>query len=382
MPDEMTDGMSANSIDPGASNALGGHIAPLTELARSAGEIVPVAIESSAGTAVTLSPVTVSLTDYDAVIAEFGATDHLGFELRVALSETEASLGALLLPLEGAGALLGLDVSAEQMDDAAFATAQAGPITERVRSFLDLINLTMFTDGLGGTEVTVSELRRGQVDWTMGMVQDVAQGSAPVRIDVRVALATGAEAPVTLILPLSLLTRMGEELAGTSAMESVTAEPPAAAVPTEAAEALFGGASAAPNVTPFPGAAAGRSAGADAFATPPGVGTGESAVHPVRFPPLPAIDAVGSAPQPIDMLMDVSMRVSVELGRSSLTVEEVLELGPGSVVELNKLAGEPVDILVNDRLIARGEVVVVDENFGVRITEIISPRQRANAIGR
>jgi flagellar motor switch protein FliN/FliY len=72
----------------------------------------------------------------------------------------------------------------------------------------------------------------------------------------------------------------------------------------------------------------------------------------------------------------------VELGRSSLTVEEILELGPGSVVELNKLAGEPVDILVNDRLIARGEVVVVDENFGVRITEIISPRQRVNAIGR
>jgi flagellar motor switch protein FliN/FliY len=80
--------------------------------------------------------------------------------------------------------------------------------------------------------------------------------------------------------------------------------------------------------------------------------------------------------------MDVSMRVTVELGRSSLTVEEILELGPGSVVELNKLAGEPVDILVNDRLIARGEVVVVDENFGVRVTEIISPRQRASAMSR
>ena len=63
-------------------------------------------------------------------------------------------------------------------------------------------------------------------------------------------------------------------------------------------------------------------------------------------------------------------------------MEEVLALGPGSVIELNKLAGEPVDVLVNDRLIARGEVVVVDENFGVRVTEVISPRSRAVAVAR
>ena len=64
-----------------------------------------------------------------------------------------------------------------------------------------------------------------------------------------------------------------------------------------------------------------------------------------------------------------------------MTVEDVLALGPGSVVELNKLAGEPVDILINDQLIARGEVVVVDENFGVRVTEIVSPRRRARVMG-
>ena len=75
------------------------------------------------------------------------------------------------------------------------------------------------------------------------------------------------------------------------------------------------------------------------------------------------------------------MRVTVELGRSTMTVEDVLALGPGSVIELNKLAGEPVDILVNEQLIARGEVVVVDENFGVRVTEIVSPRRRATAMG-
>ena len=106
-------------------------------------------------------------------------------------------------------------------------------------------------------------------------------------------------------------------------------------------------------------------------------------VHPVRFPPLPEMRGVAAAsmPRSLDLIMDVAMRVTVEIGRSTMTVEDVLSLGPGSVVELNTLAGEPVDVLVNDQLIARGEVVVVDENFGVRVTEIVSPRRRANALG-
>ena len=107
----------------------------------------------------------------------------------------------------------------------------------------------------------------------------------------------------------------------------------------------------------------------------------EVPVYPVRFPPITASDAQNTASQ-MDLIMDVPLRVSVELGRSSMTVEEVLALGPGSVIELNKLAGEPVDVLVNDRLIARGEVVVVDENFGVRVTEVISPRSRVGALAR
>ncbi len=362
----------------GLDAALGGNAAAIYDLARNAAEIIPVAIESSVGDPATLSNVVATVTEYDAITGEFASIDHLGFELRIALSETEAFLGGLLVPLDGANALLGIDVSPEQMDDAAFATAQAGPISERVRGFLDLINLTLFTEGLAGTEVTLSELRRGQAEWTMGMVQDVAQGSPPVRLDVTVALGSGAETVVTFVLPLSLLSRMAEELGSASTVEQP--EPASsAATPSEAAEALFG-AAAQHNVTAFPGT---PPKAAPASPQPvPGLGPSESAVHPVRFPPLPSMEAVGSVPQPIDLLMDVSMRVSVELGRSSLTVEEVLELGPGSVVELNKLAGEPVDILVNDRLIARGEVVVVDENFGVRITEIISPRQRANAMGR
>lgn len=82
----------------------------------------------------------------------------------------------------------------------------------------------------------------------------------------------------------------------------------------------------------------------------------------------------------IDMIMDVPLQVTVELGRTKMLIKEILDLGPGSIVELDKLAGEPVDILVNNKLIAKGEVVVIDESFGVRITDIISKMERINKV--
>lgn len=73
----------------------------------------------------------------------------------------------------------------------------------------------------------------------------------------------------------------------------------------------------------------------------------------------------------IDLLLDVSMRVTVELGRTRMKLAQILELQHGSVIELDRLAGDPVDIFINDRMVARGEVVVVDDKFGVRITEML-----------
>lgn len=78
----------------------------------------------------------------------------------------------------------------------------------------------------------------------------------------------------------------------------------------------------------------------------------------------------------MDILMDVSLEVSVELGRTSRKIKEILEFGPGSIIELNRLVGEPVDVLVNGKFVAAGEVVVIDENFGIRITDIINPENR------
>lgn len=78
----------------------------------------------------------------------------------------------------------------------------------------------------------------------------------------------------------------------------------------------------------------------------------------------------------LDILMDIPLEISVELGRVKMLVKDVVELGSGSIVEIDKAAGEPVDVLVNGRLVARGEVVVIEDNFGVRITEILNPQER------
>ncbi len=79
--------------------------------------------------------------------------------------------------------------------------------------------------------------------------------------------------------------------------------------------------------------------------------------------------------------MDIPLKVSVELGRTKLLINELLQLGQGSVIELSKLAGEPLEVLVNDKLIARGEAVVVNEKFGVRITDIMTPMERIEKLG-
>ncbi len=82
----------------------------------------------------------------------------------------------------------------------------------------------------------------------------------------------------------------------------------------------------------------------------------------------------------MDFLLDIPLEVTVQLGMTKMLIRDLLQLGQGSVVELDKLAGEPMEILVNNRLVARGEVVVVNEKFGVRLTDIISPAERINQL--
>jgi flagellar motor switch protein FliN/FliY len=112
------------------------------------------------------------------------------------------------------------------------------------------------------------------------------------------------------------------------------------------------------------------------------MGMGQPAnVQAVQFPNLMPPRASPQEAGNIGLIMDVSMEMTVELGRTRKLIKEILGMGEGTIIELDKLAGEPVDILVNHKLIAKGEVVVIDENFGVRVTEIVSPMERINEMG-
>jgi flagellar motor switch protein FliN/FliY len=114
-------------------------------------------------------------------------------------------------------------------------------------------------------------------------------------------------------------------------------------------------------------------------AKPEDINFGSASVSNAEFQQLQQPGGVAVSSN-IDLLMDVDLPVAIELGRTKLSISSILELGPGSVVELNKLAGEPVDLLVNNKVVAKGEVVVVDENFGLRITQLMTPEERIKAL--
>ena len=141
-------------------------------------------------------------------------------------------------------------------------------------------------------------------------------------------------------------------------------------------------ASESPSATPAPSAGPpdAASGAAEPASVPETVTVGDVAASaelhstdaiPLDLPDLSTIGVAKKA-QGIELLTDVELNVKIELGRATMPIEEVLRLGEGSVVELDKLAGDPVDVLVNDRLVARGEVIVLNDNFCVRISEIVA----------
>src|SRR5215831_638587 len=99
----------------------------------------------------------------------------------------------------------------------------------------------------------------------------------------------------------------------------------------------------------------------------------------VSYEPLPEATGPVLEGGDLDMVLDVPVELSVEIGRTTMTIRETLEIGPGAIIALNKMTGEPVDLLVNGRRIARGEVVAIDEEFGLRVTQIVTPDQRSEA---
>lgn len=115
------------------------------------------------------------------------------------------------------------------------------------------------------------------------------------------------------------------------------------------------------------------------------LGADESESDPINVSPVEFGDFDSSSPngqtRNIDMLLDVELEIRVELGKKAMKIQDVLKLGKGSVIELEKNAGEPLEVYINDRKLAEGEVVVVDDHFGIRITQLVSPKDRIKSLG-
>ncbi len=101
----------------------------------------------------------------------------------------------------------------------------------------------------------------------------------------------------------------------------------------------------------------------------------------VQTPAPPVVSETNASGKPnLDRILDIPLLLSAQLGSTRMLIKDLLQLGPGSIVELDKLAGEPLEILVNERLVARGEVVMVNEKFAIRLTDVISPMERVNKL--
>ncbi|MFS0727851.1 flagellar motor switch phosphatase FliY [Paenibacillus sp. 1P07SE] len=216
-----------------------------------------------------------------------------------------------------------------------------------------------------------------------------------VKISFSLKIGDLIDSTIMQLLPVSFAKEMVSTLMGGGAEEETAAtatSEPAAAAPTEPAYAPP--APAAP-----PAAAAHHAPSPQQEQTPPfypdsqpaygapmtpphapqtyGAGYGRNTnVQPVQFANFQGPSYTQADDTNLNLLLDIPLKVTVELGRTQKQIKDILELSQGSIIELDKLAGEPVDILVNNKLIAKGEVVVIDENFGVRVTDIVSQWDR------
>lgn len=224
-------------------------------------------------------------------------------------------------------------------------------------------------------KIDISPPRVNLIDFAVdsGITNTVSFEDSIVKVAFRMEVEDLIDSEIMQILPINVAKDMVENLLSAVQQPAPQAPVSASQRPEPAVQPI-----SSPVPTQAPRATANTSYVPQAAAPAPRQPQIQNvAVQPVQFAPLQQA-AVPLGDTNIGLIMDVPLQVTVELGRTRKLIRDILELSPGSVVELDKLAGEPVDILVNGKLIAKGEVVVIDENFGVRITDIISPLERAS----
>ena len=208
-------------------------------------------------------------------------------------------------------------------------------------------------------------------DEDVSQLDDFLRG-AFVRIEFKLLIGDLVDSKIMQLYPIDLAKSMCSNVV--SNMESDSA--------STVDDDAFGASEAAPAPAPTPAPAASPApapapAAGPAPTAPPPMPTMQAApqqpvnVSAAQFSPFAGSYAMANAPENIDLIMDVPLEVTVELGRTHKSIHDILDFAPGTIIELNKIAGEPIDVLVNGKYVAKGEVVVIEESFGIRITEIM-----------
>lgn len=316
-----------------------------------------------------LSMLTGKTVRIDAPTTEVVTREQLSADLpdelvEVKIDFTEGIVGehVYLLPEETAVRIASLMLGQEgiELDEMALSTIGeaisniAGPTTAELGN---RISRTIQTGTPTNRKTTKEEVSLPQED-------------SFVKVDYPLTLEGDMPSRLIEIFPLSMVAEVASMLGGEAAPAPMAEAPAGVNQPQGGGmESLFGASEG------------GESSGiAQTFGQPLGGATPSPQapppnVQPVQFANLQPSN-MPSEQGNIGLLMDVFMEMTVELGRTKKLIKEILTIGEGTIIELDKLAGEPVDILVNHKLIAKGEVVVIDENFGVRVTEIVSPMER------
>ena len=250
------------------------------------------------------------------------------------------------------------------------------PPTELNELYLSAVSEAM-NQMMGGVATSMSTMFKKKIDISppniniidfavaSSISSNVADNDNVVRIAFRMEVEDLIDSEIMQILPLPVAKEMVDNLMNSMQAAEATSAPAPTPAPAPAP-------AAAPMHQPMAAAAPMQQQQMTMSSQQPAQHVN---VQPAQFAPLVQQLLPGTDPN-IGIIMDVPLQVTVELGRTRKLIRDILELAPGSVIELDKLAGEPVDILVNGKLIAKGEVVVIDDNFGVRITDILSPLER------
>ena len=259
---------------------------------------------------------------------------------------------------------------------------QISGISEAMNQMMGSAATSMSTMFNAMVDITPPNLVLNDFSSGRDVIQDFLSPDEPlVRISFRMVVEDVIDSILVQVIPLSVAKGMVNKLM--SAMAGGPSKAPVAKTAAQAQPAPMSYQTSQPSPPPAYEAAPYATAAAG-YPPPFGMEQGntqtriQTSVQPAQFTPLlPGQPIV--QPDNLSLIMDVPLQISVELGRTKKTIKEILEMGPGSVIELDRLAGESVDMIVNGKLIAKCEVVVINETFGIRITDIVHPMERMNS---